>query len=376
MSVGVSLKDQLFNAQSLGQLASEFAQGVPGFDAQVFLDHVLPGLASRELMARLDWIATCIAAQLASDFPHMADQLLAAMSAPLDPAKCDGDFGQFIHAVPGVLAVRHGMQADHLDCALDLLEQATKRFSMEFYIRPFLDAFPDHVMARLHDWAGHENYHIRRLVSEGTRPKLPWAKKIRLNASKALPLLDRLYADPTRYVTRSVANHLNDIAKSHPDTVIDRLKIWRKQGCQDPKEMDWITKHALRSLIKQGHPRAMAMLGFDPKADIVVDRFDITPPRAQIGQSVKIAVTLSAPAPVPVVVDYIIWFKRPNGQENAKVHKMKQAKLTRGQAVQITKTHIFKADATTYTLVPGLHRVAVQVNGRIVAERMIDLRAV
>jgi 3-methyladenine DNA glycosylase AlkC len=218
-----SLKDHLFNADTLGQLAAEYAAGLPGFPAEAFLDRVLPGLAERGLLERIDWIADCIEPHLAPDFPTMADQVEAAMPPPLDPSLTDDDFGQFIHAIPGVLAVRHGMSEAHLPRALDLLEAATQRFSMEFYIRPFLNAFPGPVMARLTDWTGHANYHVRRLVSEGTRPTLPWAKRIDADPLSMLPLLDALHADPTRYVTRSVANHLNDIAKIAPDRVLAPL---------------------------------------------------------------------------------------------------------------------------------------------------------
>ncbi|MEO0401838.1 MAG: hypothetical protein AAF214_05635, partial [Pseudomonadota bacterium] len=142
-----SLKDQLFNADSLGDLADEFVRGVPGFDRPGFHAAALSGIAERSLLECLDWFATCLEPHLASDFPAMADQLEAAMPPPLDPALRDDDFGRFIHAVPGVLAVRHGLEA-HRDRALDLLHAATQRFSMEFYIRPFLNRWPDATLAR------------------------------------------------------------------------------------------------------------------------------------------------------------------------------------------------------------------------------------
>ncbi|MEQ8365867.1 MAG: hypothetical protein RIB61_04090 [Roseicyclus sp.] len=370
-----SLKDHLFNADSLGTLAAEFAAGVPGFDAALFLSEVLPGLPARELKDRLEWIADRVAVQLADDFPTMADQLEAAMPPPLDPTLRDDDFGRFIHAVPGILAVRHGCDAAHLLRALDLIEAATQRFSMEFYIRPFLDAFPNAVMARLRDWAGHDNYHVRRLVSEGTRARLPWAAAIEADPLSMLPLLDALHADPTRYVTRSVANHLNDLAKTDADLVLDRLASWKRAGRQDPKELDWMTRHALRTLVKQGHPRAMQALGYRPDAPVTLAKLSLDPPAPRIGGRTSLTVTLGAAEPTPVLVDYIIWFKRPGGSEIAKVHKIKQAVIAPDAPLILTKTHVFKADATTYTLVAGAHRLAVQVNGRILAETTFDLLA-
>jgi len=369
-----SLKDHLFNADTLGQLAAEYEKGVPGFAAGPFLSEVLPGLQGRELLQRLDWIADCVEAQLARDFTTMADQLEAAMPVPLDPALSDDDFGQFIHAVPGILAVRHGLTPDHLPRALTLLEQATQRFSMELYIRPFLNAFPDMVMDRLAHWARHENYHVRRLVSEGTRPKLPWAKAITLDPMRMLPFLDTLHADPTRYVTRSVANHMNDLAKLDGDLVVSRLAEWRKEDRQDRKELAWMTRHALRTLVKQGHAGAMQALGYRTDAPVAVAEVCLDPPSPQIGGRMSLNVTLTAPEDTPVLVDYIIWFKRPGGKESAKVHKLKQAVVTPGGPLTLRKTHVFKANATTYSLVPGEHRLAVQVNGRILAETRFDLR--
>ena len=120
MAEGFSLKDQLFNAGSIGDLAAEFAAGMPGFDAPAFQAEVMGGLAERELLARLDWIADCLEPRLAADFPTMADQMEAAMPPPLDPSRTDDDFGRFIHAVPGILAVRHGLE-DHRERALQVI---------------------------------------------------------------------------------------------------------------------------------------------------------------------------------------------------------------------------------------------------------------
>ena len=180
---GFSLKDHLFNAESLRDFADEMSTGIPGFDADAYHATTLAGFAERELLQRLDWMADCLEPYLPADFNEMAARLEAALPPPLDLQHTDNDFGRFIHAVPGILAVRHGLEHHH-DRALDLLYAATKRFSMEFYIRPFINRWPDLTLARLEDWAGDANYHVRRLVSEGTRPKLPWARKVDLTAAQ------------------------------------------------------------------------------------------------------------------------------------------------------------------------------------------------
>ncbi|WP_299042492.1 DNA alkylation repair protein [uncultured Tateyamaria sp.] len=366
-----SLKDQLFNADSLGDLADEFAAGVPGFDRDAFHAAALSGIAERSLMECLDWFAECLEPHLAPDFPTMADQLEAAMPPRLDPSRRDDDFGRFIHAVPGVLAVRHGLEG-HRERALDLLHAATQRFSMEFYIRPFLNRWPDETLARLASWVADDNYHVRRLVSEGTRPRLPWARKVELTLGQTLPLLDRLQADPTRFVTRSVANHLNDVAKTDPDAVLDRLGAWEAGGDQAPKERDWMRRHALRTLIKDGHPGAMAMLGYRGDAPVTV-ALDVETPRAALGDALEFAVTLTANEPVPALVDYRIRFARPNGKHGDKVFKLRVVEVTPGTPSVLKKVHKLKANATTFELHPGAHGLVVQVNGVDRAEGTFEI---
>ncbi len=367
-SQGFSLKDQLFNADTIGDLAAEYAV-LPGFDPDRFLTEALAGLSSRGLLERLDWLADCIEAQLPSRFPHMAEALEAAMPAPLDPTKTDDDFGRFIHAVPGILAVRHGLE-NHRDRALDLLEAATQRFSMEFYIRPFLNRWPEDTLARLDRWVEHDNYHVRRLVSEGTRPRLPWAANIDLNPLVPLRFLDALHADPTRYVTRSVANHMNDLTRNAPDRVVHHLKAWRDTGAQSPKELDWITRHALRTAVKRGETGALALLGYHQDRDVSVS-LSLTPNPVAIGEALQIEITLRAEEPLPVMVDYRIRFHRPNGRVGEKVFKLKTAQLKPGVPVTLRKTHPLKGGASTFTLHPGPHQITVQVNGQDRAEASV-----
>ncbi|WP_299741951.1 DNA alkylation repair protein [uncultured Tateyamaria sp.] len=366
-----SLKDQLFNAESLGDLADEFVAGVPGFDRDAFHAAALSGIAERSLMECLDWFADCLEPHLAADFPTMADQLQAAMPPRLNPTLRDDDFGRFIHAVPGVLAVRHGLE-DHRERALDLLYEATQRFSMEFYIRAFLNRWTDETLARLQMWAGDENYHVRRLVSEGMRPKLPWARKVELTLDQTLPLLDRLQADPTRFVTRSVANHLNDVAKTAPDAVLERLAGWEAQATQDAKERAWMRRHALRTLIKDGHPGAMDMLGYRGDAHLSVS-VDVATPTVPLGEGLAFTVTLEGAEATPVLVDYRIRFARPGGKTGEKVFKLKVAEVKPGKPLVLKKVHKLKANATTFELHPGAHGLVVQVNGVDRAEASFDI---
>ena len=371
MAQGFSLKDQLFNAGKVRYLAGLFAAAQSDFDAAGFEREVMARLPDLELKARIGWIADRLDAHLPGALPDVAPVVLRAVPPPLDPDLNDDDFGDFIFAPLGELVVRKGLE-DHPDLSLDLLEALTQRFSMEWAIRPFLNRWSGPVLARMRDWTAHPNYHVRRLVSEGTRPRLPWGQAVGLALTDPLPLLDRLHADPTRYVTRSVSNHLNDIAKKDPDLAMDQLEDWRGRGLQRPAELDWMTRNALRGLVKAGHPRALAMLGYEPGADLhctLVVEGGAVP----IGGVLAFSARIEAPRDTPVLVDYRIGFARPDGRQSVRVFKLGQAVARAGVPLVLDKRHRLKGDATTYRLHPGRHRIELQVNGLVRAEAAFDV---
>ena len=371
MAEKFSLKDDLFNPDTVARLGQHFEDaGV--FAAKPFVDQVLAGMAPLELKARINWIAEVLADHLPAEFPAAADAIGAALPPPLDPRLRDDDFGHFIYAPLGVYVENHGLEG-YLDQSLDLLAAITQRFSMEFSIRAFLNRYPDETLERMHDWISHDHYHVRRLVSEGTRPKQPWGQGIGLTAQQTLPLLDQLHGDRTRFVTRSVANHLNDITKSSPGLVLDRLATWQKQDDQSAKELLWMRKHALRGLIKAGHPGAMTHLGYQPTVKVTVSDFSITPDTVARGDAAQVSVTLTTRHDAPLIVDYVIDFVKSNGKTAPKVFKLKVLDAKAGKPVTLTKRHVFKDNATTFTLHPGPHRAHVQVNGRVIASEPFTL---
>ncbi|WP_293573159.1 hypothetical protein [Phaeobacter sp.] len=360
MASGFSLKDQLFNGEKVTFLAGLFAAVEPGFDAERFHREVMAELPQLELKQRISLIAQVLDRHLPQSFDQLSTVLLAALPAPLDPAKSDDDFGDFIFAPLGELVGLRGLDTAP-KASLDLLAELTKRFSMEWAVRPFLTRWTDLTLRRMETWAEDDNYHLRRLVSEGTRPRLPWGQSVPLRLDQPLPLLDRLYQDPTRYVIRSVANHLNDITKKDPDLVMQRLQQWRAQDLRDPAEFDWLTGHTLRGLVKQGHSGAMEMLGYDPAAPVTA-HLQLAALPVRIGQALEFECQLNGPAGTPVLVDYRLHFQRPGGRLSTKVFKLKQTRLTGGNT-ELRKRHPLKADASTFTLLPGRHRLDLLVNG-------------
>lgn len=370
MAQGFSLKDQLFNAEKVAFLGRCFAPHVAGFRSGAFEAEVLERFPELELKARIAWIADCLARHVPGSLSEIAAPLRAALPPPLDPTLSDDDFGDFIFAPLGEWVAALSTDVADRDLGLDLLEEITQRFSMEWAIRPFLRNWPEDTLARMQAWTAHENYHVRRLATEGARPRLPWGEAVGLPVAATVPILDQLYADPTRYVTRSVANHLNDMAKKDPDLVLDCLARWKTDARQTPAELRWITGHALRGLVKAGHEGAMTALGFHP--DLAVEAHLDLPQSVRIGEKLAFDCTLYGAADAGVLVDYRITFCRPGGKSSVKVFKLKQGQLKQG-ILALSKSHPLKANATTFTLVPGLHELEILVNGQVRASGRFDL---
>ena len=358
-----SLKDQLFNAQKIAYLAQLFGAASADFDAEAFERDVMQKLLELELKQRIDWIAVVLAAHLPSDFAVAADVIFKALPPPCDPALSDDDFGDFIFAPLGEYVAEQATQ-ENLVLSLDLIEAITQRFSMEYAIRGLINQWPRDVLARLGQWTTHPHYHVRRLVSEGTRPKLPWGMKLKIDPLEALALLDSLHVDDTRFVTRSVSNHLNDIAKIDESAVISRLLDWQARGHQQPKELDWMTRHALRTLIKKGHEGALEILGYRKDAPVSA-QISMSGDQLTIGDMLTFDVVLTSPTKTPVLVDYVIWFQKSNGTQSPKIFKLKQTEIKAGQALALSKSYRLKRGSTTLPLYAGPHRLGIQVNGRV-----------
>ncbi len=361
---GFSLKDQLFNKERVEYLAGLFSDSNPDFASNQFVRDAMRTLTKLELKERIVHIAKTLEKYLSADFKTATSQILSSLPPPLDPNKTDDDFGDFIFAPLGEFVVRNGLSKTHLRVSLKTLKAITQRFSMEDAIRFFINEYPEHTLNELGKWVAHKNYHVRRIVSEGTRPMLPWSKRLCLDPSISLGFLDSLHADPTRYVTRSVANHLNDIAKTKPGLVLETLKKWTQAKTQSPGELEWITRHALRTLVKKGNKNALRLLGFQTNPRITIHGFRLKSNKVRPGDTVEFSFSIASTRNERLVIDYRIDFVKANGSRAPKVHKLKQLETTKGESVQLSKRHKLHANATTYTLYPGMHRLTLQINGK------------
>lgn len=370
---GFSLKDQLFNLDKVTYLAGLLKNGVPKFPKEDFVKSTVTKLHSLELKQRIVWIATVLEEHLHQDYPAAVQQILNSLPPPLDENKSDDDFGDFIFAPFGEYVVRNGLKAEYVNLSLATLKELTKRFSMEDSIRFFIRQFPKQTMKELTRWCSDRNYHVRRLVSESTRPLLPWSGRIDLSTEETLPLLDRLHADKTRYVTRSVANHLNDIAKSNPELVVESLQKWRDLQQQDSDELQWMTRHSLRTLIKQGNADALSLLGFHPAPQITCGKLKLHSTRLNPGETLEFSIEIVAKRDESLVIDYVIEFAKAGGKRSTKVYKATKLNLQKGESQTVQKKHKLHAQATTYKLYPGQHQLTIQINGQAVASQSFEL---
>ena len=260
---------------------------------------------------------------------------------------------------------------DHRDAALDACEALTKRFTAEFAVRPFLARYPE-TLDRVESWAEHDNEHVRRLASEGTRPRLPWATRLDLPKDRVLEILSSLRRDESLYVRRSVANHLNDLAKDDSDRIVALLEEWHAEGTE---ETSWIVRHALRNHLKNGDPKVLALFGYQP-ADVEVARLVVTPSSVAIGEKVAITFDLEEGdgRDQKLMVDLVVGYVKANGKVNPKVFKFKDVELAAGTSMPCRK-QLDMAPRTTRKLYPGEHSVTVRVNGADLSTTRFTLTA-
>lgn len=342
-----------------------------GFDRQRFASVALTGFDDLELTPRAAQIAAAMAEVLPDDAAAALSIVVDSFGAELDGAE---SFGMAtFHYLPHVTWLRNlgatDLDGDTFMAAMRAQYEVTKRFTAEFSIRSYLESREVETLAVLHEWASDPSEHVRRLVSEGTRPRLPWAPRLRsfmVDPTPVFDLLELLRHDDSEYVRRSVANNLNDIAKDHPERVVDVAERWWDEftAGSDGRRM---VRHALRTLIKAGHPGALAVMGFGADSPAEVASVTVDPTTVSIGESVRISATLHNPAAseAGALVDLVVHFVKANGSTSPKVFKGAERHLDAGERVDVSKK-ISLRQHSTRTHHPGSHKVEVQLNGQLI----------
>ncbi len=355
---------EIFNVERLHHIATEMTAVYPAFDAKGFLQHAKSGLAELSVMQRMARVSESLHAVIPLDYAQTL-KLLYALAPRLNSA--------FVSLFLPHFVASYGR--DDFERSMAALKYFTPFGSAEFAIRPFLLQDLQRTLAVMQAWSLDANEHVRRLASEGSRPRLPWSfrlAQVQANPELCAAILDNLKADHSLYVRKSVANHLNDITKDHPDWVLSLIEGWNLEH----PHTAWIARHALRSLIKQGNSRALTIMGAGARAEVMLHRLSVTPAVINLGERINLSFSLESTAAVPqkLVVDYAIHYVKSAGHSAAKVFKLKAFTLGAGEHHSLRREQHIR-ELTTRRHYPGRHVVHVLVNGERLGSAEFELRA-
>ena len=355
-----TLLKYFFNEDKVSHIGRDLLVAYPRFDLEGFIDMVMNDLDEQSLSERAWSITEAMRCFLPKYYEEVAAIFKKTFGPELHSDRMEGMDG-FYYMPFGNYVAKYGL--DDFGLSIDLLREITIRFTSEFPIRPFLEKYPKRTLAVLNNWVNDPNVHVRRLVSEGSRPRLPWASRLRefqMDPTPVIQLLEKLKEDPELYVRRSVANNLNDIGKDHPELVIEVLTDWSRSkdlGTQ------WIIKHASRSLIKDGNSKALGLLGYDPNVNVELVDLQVED-KVEMGDVLNFSFSILSKEKTSkdLMVDFVVHYMKANGKQAAKVFKLAKTKIRSGEDREFNKKVSFKP-ISTRKYYKGLHAIEIQVNG-------------
>ncbi|RYD42125.1 MAG: DNA alkylation repair protein [Verrucomicrobiaceae bacterium] len=351
-----------FSYQNSCLIAGQVRAAYPAFSMPAFRKGLEKELEPLELKDRMILLGKRIEAGLPSHPPEMFPILVKALGAEGEAGK--GLRGFQVWPLTDIVA-RTGL--DHFEASMAALREMTRCFTAEFAIRPFLRVHRERTLRQMKRWCKDPDEHVRRLVSEGTRPLLPWGERLpdlMADPSQALHLLELLHRDKSDYVRLSVSNHLNDFSKKHPDLVLDTLEKWRGMTPAHAG-FDKLSRHACRTLLKAGHARALSFHGYGKAADLELAEFSVATPVVKLGGHLgyRLVVRNTSRKAVSVLFDYAVLHRKANGSLSPKVFKGRKRELAPGESWEIEARHPIRP-ITTRVYHAGLHRLEPRLNGR------------
>ena len=364
------LKDVLFNQQKVEDLARNIQNVYSYFEKENYVNDTVNKFPELELKQRIHHMKDMLKKYLPDDYKTAVNIIIQSLPKELDPHKQDDDFGSFILSPYWEYVAEFWCNEQYLDFSLEAFEIFTRRFSMEFAIRPFLKKFPKETLKYVKKWSLSNNYHVRRFASEGIRPNLPWWWKVDLWIDITLKILDNLFTDHTQYVLRSVANNLNDITKLDSNKVIDKLLEWKKSWKQNEKNMLFLITHALRTQIKLWNPKALQLLGYY-MPDIKISNFNIITHKVHLWEAVEFQFDISSNITQKLLINYKLFFVWANGKVSEKVFNISKKSLSKWENINITKKHPLKS-MTTKKLYSWEHFIEVFINGESFWKKSFD----
>lgn len=352
----------VFNPTVVMNFAAAIKSNWSAFDEAGFKNEIIPKFPELSYGGRSNLITEKLREFLPDDYPTAIDILLRSLMPELEIEEISG-FERFIVMPQCAFVSRYGR--DYYEISIKALYEMTKRFTAEGDLRTFIELEPERTIAMLHEWSQDANCHVRRLVSEGTRPRLPLGRRLKMFIDDPKPLmslLDKLIPEPTLLVRRSIANNLNDVAKDNPDIVVETLERWRHK--HPSEEMEWLIKHASRTLIKMGHPGALKLLGFSDGAAVRMENFQVVQSKIKVGDYLEFTFDLISEGAQAqnLAIDFVVYFLKSNGKHAPKVFKLTTKTIQPGERIQLKKRHSFKKIGIR-PYYAGEHRVAIQVNG-------------
>lgn len=351
----VQLKDY-YNAESIREVATRFKSAYAAFNADGYVDAVLGSDAlwsQMELKERMHHMATAIK-------PFLPDDFLDWLPILEEVSSGDGHDGLVYMFLPDIV---EQFGQEYWQESMDCLSKITGCSTSEFAVRPFILQKPEEAMALMLKWSKSDDYQLRRLSSEGCRPLLPWSNKLRfltVDPTSIFEILENLKEDSEVYVQKSVANNLNDISKNHPDSVL----TWCENNYGKSKITDWIIKRALRTLLKQANPRALAIFGYAMKADVQFGEVQFSIDKPTIGEHIHFHFDMHVKETTPQLLrlEYAVDFLKKNGKHNRKIFQLSEKEFIPGTH-KMKQKHSFK-QMSTRKHYAGLHKITVLLNGQ------------
>jgi 3-methyladenine DNA glycosylase AlkC len=343
----------LFNKEVATRISKAIKKHYPDFNSSSFLKNIDKELLPLELKDRVAFITS----RLRTHLPEDPEQSIPILVKTLDKLA-----GFSLWPLTHYIAV-YGI--DHFDLSMNALKEMTKLFTSEFAVRPFFIKDQKRTLKIFKVWASDKNEHVRRLVSEGSRPLLPWGQKLHgfvLDPEVSWNLLEKLKNDPSEYVRKSVANHINDHSKNHPDYVIEKLLEWHHSKSRTP-ELNWVIKHASRSLIKKGNKKAFLLHGVEDLKIKVIEQ-KILNEKLKLGEGLNITLTLKnlSKKSGQVILDHEMHFLKANGKHGIKVFKGKKNSMAPNEVVKVEMSVPLKI-VTTRVYYSGEQYWSIKING-------------
>ncbi|MES2680846.1 MAG: DNA alkylation repair protein [Bacteroidota bacterium] len=353
---------EMFNKKFYVELSREFEKAHAKFNSGLFLNEITENLEPLSLNERMRKTSVVLKNHLPADFKKSLD-IMYKVIPNLKRGYTNLLFPDFVGL--------YGHQ--HFDLSMEALKYFTGFGSSEFAVREFLKRDFKKTIAVMTEWSKHKDAHVRRLSSEGSRPRLPWSFKLDQvikDPGATKKILEQLKNDDELYVRKSVANHLNDISKDNPGYMLQVVGKWD----QSKTNTSWIIKHASRSLIKKGNADSLSIFNFEKDVKVRIIDFNMSADKIKLGDTLQFSFGIGSlkTAPQKLVIDYIVHYQKKSGETSPKVFKLTELHLGPKQSVNINKKQVFK-DFTTRKHFKGTHKLEIQINGRVFAKKEFDL---